>query len=289
MTDIVGHDSKQLFLYEKAQAELLHGLWQLVANRSTTVANIGQPAHIYRPAKAFLTLAAFVGLDDSAGDACPPESSTKVYGRVCRFFRALLADVEGRLGLVHYKLAVEWPAFQVVVIESTRTKAPPAGERCISCDTTTPGAGSRLDFPATNLHRVWLDAKARPMLIITPTRHCERLSQCTDDELATFWWTAARAMQQELGVGVDMLAGPAAGANAVIRRLTLNHGNARNIAHLHLKILVRQELWKKTLVHRWSDERRAQWDALDGGRVYRNWRVRELQALKAQAATPDTE
>lgn len=43
--------------------------------------------------------------------------------------------------------------------------------------------------------RIWLDAKARPMLVVTPLPHKERLSELSDEELVQLWRAGVETMQ----------------------------------------------------------------------------------------------
>ncbi len=70
--------------------------------------------------------------------------------------------------------------------------------------------------------RCWLDAKARPLLVVTPRRHVERLSSLGPEEAAGLVAAAAE--------GLRRLGQPPV-FNAIV-----NHGNNRNHAHLHIKV-----------------------------------------------------
>lgn len=64
-------------------------------------------------------------------------------------------------------------------------------------------------------HNVWVDAKGRSMLIITPKRHVERVTELTDDELVELAMQL-RKFDAKLAI--------------------VNHGAFQNHAHLHLKL-----------------------------------------------------
>lgn len=70
--------------------------------------------------------------------------------------------------------------------------------------------------------RCWLDAKGRPMVVLTPVAHRERLAELDEGDLS------------------DLLAAlPEAMARLSLPRIEcvlLNHGDRRNHAHLHVKV-----------------------------------------------------
>jgi diadenosine tetraphosphate (Ap4A) HIT family hydrolase len=112
--------------------------------------------------------------------------------------------------------------------------------RCMSCDLDCPLAQgvqgeehAAADGPTARdslIHqgehmRTWLDAKGRPMLIVTPLPHRERLADLTDAELVALWRTAA-AQLDRLGL-------------RHFNAMAVNHGRNRNHEHLHLKVKLR--------------------------------------------------
>lgn len=92
--------------------------------------------------------------------------------------------------------------------------------------------------------RVWLDAKGRPMLVVTPKRHCERLADLGDRELVDLWRTA---IDQLTSLGITHF-----------NSMVLNHGNSRNHAHLHLKIRPRARDFEQAVKRHMSDAKRQQ-------------------------------
>lgn len=120
-------------------------------------------------------------------------------------------------------------------------------DHCMSCDLTCPLAVGVLGYDAvpggltsadTLIHesehtRCWLDAKARPMVVVTPKKHYERLEDLNDGELLDFWHTAVGVLDQlQLHDFVSMI---------------LNHGSYRNHAHLHLKVRVPYPLFSHAI------------------------------------------
>lgn len=76
------------------------------------------------------------------------------------------------------------------------------------------------------LCRVWLDAKARPMIILTPRRHVERLSELSAEECRDLFLDLADATKDVADkVGA-----------AALEKVVVNHGRAQNHPHLHFKV-----------------------------------------------------
>lgn len=95
----------------------------------------------------------------------------------------------------------------------------------------------------TEHSRVWLDAKARPMFVVTPNRHLEKLSDLSDAELVDLFRTAVTIVQ-------DM------GCSS-FNSMVLNHGDNRNHVHLHLKVRVHEGQFEKA-ARCWSAKHKAQ-------------------------------
>lgn len=76
-----------------------------------------------------------------------------------------------------------------------------------------------LKHPSMNLECA---AAGRPLLIVTPKRHVERLGTLTNEESVDLWRTA-------LGIMRDFKL-------KNFENMIINHGNNRNHAHMHLKI-----------------------------------------------------
>ncbi|CAG8482370.1 3918_t:CDS:2, partial [Ambispora leptoticha] len=71
--------------------------------------------------------------------------------------------------------------------------------------------------------------RARNMFVVTPVRHIERLSECTDEEIFELFHFAVQLIGEETKLSNSHWAG------LQFEKMTLNHGNARNLEHLHLK------------------------------------------------------
>lgn len=91
-----------------------------------------------------------------------------------------------------------------------------------------------------------LDAKARSGFVITPVRHVERMSDLNNEELFALWSVAVRALRHAKFSFISMI---------------LNHGNYRNVHHLHLKVWVESELHQQYR-KKWSDDRKEVWRRL---------------------------
>ncbi|CAG8593218.1 3163_t:CDS:1 [Paraglomus brasilianum] len=201
----------------------------------------------------------------------------KVYDQAVKFFRDILNKIEIDCRWHHFKFMVfeEDNSFYVKV-SRVRNRPPPAKvANCLSCDShSETNRASSLPYPSSTLayeklHRLWFDAKARPMFIVTPERHIERLSDCTDEEIfAMFHLTC------------QLLDGEAKSTNApwesgMFERMTLNHGNARNLEHLHLKVWIDEGKfeWMRS---RWEKEKREKFELLESGLYRRDTRLKKL-------------
>jgi len=183
-----------------------------------------------------------------------------------QFIRGILDQIETEQNLEHYQMAFVDPPFHVG-IGVPRHMSPTRNEKCLSCCENPISLISQLDFPSS-FHNVWLDAKARPMLVITPRRHIERLSEMSDQELSNFFLTIARVLSS-LGYGQP-------GSKVSYQRMVLNHGNARNLKHLHLKISFKKDVWGE-IQQGWDEKTWGKWIELRNGDTYRTWR--RTQAL----------
>jgi len=94
----------------------------------------------------------------------------------------------------------------------------------------TAATGSPLAGVDESLARVWLDAQARPLQIVTPRRHAGGMADMSDAELAAVWAAVGRVVAHEWP-------GPRAGAAAApFSEVVLNVGSFRNIEHAHVKV-----------------------------------------------------
>lgn len=169
-------------------------------------------------------------------------------GEIVRFFRSVTAELEEqKLVDFHFKLCNRFnfqsfrsepgceisASYRTFKDDSAAHKGPLEVQRCMSCDLECPleigvlgkgdsGPRSKDSLIEEGTHiRTWLDAKGRPMLILTPLRHVEEMRDLSDDELVSLWRSAVKAMD-ELGL-------------RNFNALVINQGNNRNHAHLHLK------------------------------------------------------
>jgi diadenosine tetraphosphate (Ap4A) HIT family hydrolase len=95
--------------------------------------------------------------------------------------------------------------------------------------------------------RAWLDAKARPMIVVTPKQHVEELIAMTDAQLVDLVRTAMSVLKQ-LGC-------------SSFTSMILNQGDSRNHAHLHLKVRVHERDFDRAAAG-WPDKVRHQLEAL---------------------------
>jgi diadenosine tetraphosphate (Ap4A) HIT family hydrolase len=175
------------------------------------------------------------------------------------FFRGIATELQERqLTDFHFKVQnhYNWrtrttlPGWHVVVIYGNKDddEGPLQVDRCMSCDLDCPlslgvlggrpaGAAAGASPPADPgplssdsllqedaVVRCWLDAKARPMMIVTPMKHVETMQELDDVALLGMWKAASWCLQQ---LQTD-----------AFTSMILNHGTSRNHAHLHLKIRV---------------------------------------------------
>eukprot|EP00475_Leptophrys_vorax_P019603 TRINITY_DN26864_c0_g1_i1.p1 TRINITY_DN26864_c0_g1~~TRINITY_DN26864_c0_g1_i1.p1 ORF type:complete len:309 (-),score=70.30 TRINITY_DN26864_c0_g1_i1:59-985(-) len=128
---------------------------------------------------------------------------------------------------------------------------PVIAEKCMSCNLETPlaqgvmGDEESQSLPSSALKlvsqdslifedstcRVWLDAKGRPMFVVTPVKHVERINQLQDDEIHQLMITFVTWLDKL------SLANGFAG-------LVINHGENRTHEHLHLKVKVNYRVWR---------------------------------------------
>jgi hypothetical protein len=97
--------------------------------------------------------------------------------------------------------------------------------------------------------RVWLDAKARNMLIVTPSRHVESMEDMTDAELRDLWMGCVAVVEREALPADSILA------------MICNSGRMMNHSHLHVKIKVDGRAFGACRA-RWGASRQARWERL---------------------------
>lgn len=128
---------------------------------------------------------------------------------------------------------------------------------CHSCDDTPLAARSRLF--REDLVQSWIDAKGRPMLIVTPKRHVESAAELSAAELAAMY-SHALALCDDAAPFVNM---------------KLNFGCYRNWSHLHLKIGFSANAWAALLAAKLDDEQQV-----------RAAQIAERRLLKAMEKAP---
>jgi diadenosine tetraphosphate (Ap4A) HIT family hydrolase len=160
--------------------------------------------------------------------------------RAARYFRQLVVLLEDDSQIVDYHLELQHNfrrnnRLDVVIFfdNPIRTVNPSATSVCISCEPTHELSMTSL-LSERQHTRAWLDARARPKLILTPIRHVERLSELIDEngEMEAFWQDAVELVAREAG---DL--------ERFYPNMVINHGTYRNHSHLHLKINFIKHLW----------------------------------------------
>lgn len=185
-----------------------------------------------------------------SSDAVPPplfdqlSAEPAAIDAVLRMFTELLGDVQNShvkfLLRPHPTLPANIAATALVPINDDEhpdrlTAMRGVTESCMSCTTSTPlWAGLNRAHPpsdpllarltsadcivaSTEHTNVWVDAKGRRVLIVTPKRHVERVTELTGAEWHDLWRTLLRFAEH---------------ASVAI----VNHGSMQNHAHLHFKV-----------------------------------------------------
>ena len=169
--------------------------------------------------------------------------------RAGRYFRQLIHLLEKQHHIFDYHLTLLQNSTPFNHLEITvyfgdprRTVNPSDLPVCISCETAHELSAASLISEQQHT-RAWLDARGRYKLIVTPTRHVERLTQLTDGEMDALWKDA-----------VDLIDREAGSLDGFYPTLAINHGTYRNHAHLHLKISFRDDVWKPTIAPRYQEK-----------------------------------
>jgi hypothetical protein len=177
-----------------------------------------------------------------------------------RIMRQVLSELEVHHSLQHFHFKIQnpfdfekrrsLPGCTLTVLTGGHPDGPLATTRCMSCDLSCPlalgvGGSSSVDATSadsllseTKLTRVWIDAKARPMLVFTPVRHVQRLSDLDDCEFHDLLHSIHTALTTR-GLHVQC---------AIV-----NHGDFRNHAHLHVKVRFSPRVFENALRH-WSQD-----------------------------------
>lgn len=213
---------------------------------------------------------------DDIGDKGDVASGTLILAGdgIAALFRALIAEVSTRN--YHFRaVPCEDRGFRIECLAGRIEKGPVVAGRCMSCDlgaslraglhgddamvdgsaaAESADAAADLTSADTLLHegggvRVWLDAKARNMLIVTPLRHVESMEDMTDGELRELWVGCADAVRRE-----------ELSAEAVLAMIC-NSGHCMNHAHLHVKLKLDGAAFSACR-KRWPPETLQRWDRL---------------------------
>ena len=192
----------------------------------------------------------------------PPSPAATCTSAAASKIRAVLGELEVRHSLEHFHLKIH-NSFDfeqrrplagcrlTVITGSGHDGGPHAASSCMSCDLSCSlavGVGVQLSDDITSADsllsesahtRVWIDAKGRPMLVFTPVRHVERLSELDDCELHDLLHCIHAALNTR---GLHRF-------NCAI----VNHGNFRNHAHLHVKLRFSPHVFASA-VRKWTPE-----------------------------------
>eukprot|EP01018_Ginkgo_biloba_P038623 Gb_34853 [translate_table: standard] len=182
------------------------------------------------------------------------------------FFGQIIHEIEEIRDIHDFHLNVKTTkpvSFAIEVLYGDHKEGPEKlvdDTHCISCNNETPlfpgvlgggvcaGECVLKEFNDQPYVQCSLDAKARPGFIVTPLRHVGRLGELDENELYFLWSVGVRALRNEgFGGFVSMI---------------VNHGNYRNLPHLHLKIWVDDGMHKRARV-RWIESRRQLWARLE--------------------------
>jgi hypothetical protein len=217
-----------------------------------------------------LTASSFAHPLPSSAGAPPLSPPTSSDSAAARKIRAVLGELEVRHSLEHFHLKIH-NSFDheqrrplagcrlTVIAGSGRDGGPHAASSCMSCDLSCSlavGVGVQLSDDVTSADsllsesahtRVWIDAKGRPMLVFTPVRHVERLSELDDCELHDLLHCIHAALNTR---GLHRF-------NCAI----VNHGNFRNHAHLHVKLRFSPHVFDGA-VSKWTLEERQKIDRI---------------------------
>ncbi|CAF0811169.1 unnamed protein product [Rotaria sp. Silwood1] len=170
-----------------------------------------------------------------------------ITNRAGRFFRQLVTFLEQDHQLIDYHLELQYNSQRnneldiwICFGKSYCTSKPIITPVCISCEVTHELSMATL-LSEQQYTRAWLDAKTRAMLILTPIRHVERLSELNDEngEMEAFWHDAIELIDRECNQ-----------VEICYRAIVLNHGTYRNHSHLHLKIKFTDDIWNRIIVLR---------------------------------------
>ncbi|CAG8501779.1 4505_t:CDS:2 [Dentiscutata heterogama] len=210
----------------------------------------------------------------------PSQDNNEIFNHSVGFLQKILAEIEVEKGWKHFKFFIMEKNDRFFVgishMKSWRT-LPKQTFNCLSCNSESEtNKVSRIDFPATigdntkKLLNLWLDAKARSIFIVTPVRHVERLSECNDDELFSIFHLATQILDEETKVSKV----PWGGMRFL--RMTLNHGNLRNLKHLHLKISVKRQDFRYFEDHGWDNVKRYKFKILENSLYKKDKRVQKV-------------
>eukprot|EP00030_Apusomonadida_sp_AF-17_P005112 a518597_34.p2 GENE.a518597_34~~a518597_34.p2 ORF type:complete len:312 (+),score=83.90 a518597_34:32-937(+) len=159
-------------------------------------------------------------------------------GRLSPFFRFVVQCLANKFGVVDWHCQIcpsdNEASFVIFACFGDATRAGPTniGKLCHSCDTTTTLAQKSFLEEADG-NRCWIDAKARPMTVVTPIVHVGAIADLDDASFAGFVDMTMRLLELRDGSPLKFAS------------LKINHGTYRNWEHLHLKISYKKKAWEK--------------------------------------------
>ncbi|KAJ3291842.1 hypothetical protein HDU79_002007 [Rhizoclosmatium sp. JEL0117] len=98
----------------------------------------------------------------------------------------------------------------------------------------------------------WLDAQARPLIIVTPKRHVGGMEEMNETEIADVWCVVGSVIKQFGGSGPEPR----------FKEIVLNAGKFRNIAHAHVKVWFEDEPFLDQVERCWSTDERTLFEQL---------------------------
>jgi len=119
---------------------------------------------------------------------------------------------------------------------------------CMSCAVDDENFNGTLLEKHTH-DNVWLDVQARPVVVVTPVQHVERLTTLSDEQLAALFRDAYTVLDEAHAHAKEALSNGGAASPASLPpsfafdHLTVNHGTYRNFIHTHLKAHVPPAVW----------------------------------------------
>ncbi|KAJ3222218.1 hypothetical protein HDU81_010033 [Chytriomyces hyalinus] len=122
-------------------------------------------------------------------------------------------------------------------VSSASASSTSASSVSASSASTTPPSPHSTTTATTTISDTWLDAQGRPLIIVTPRDHVDAMSDLDPDALCHVWSTVARVLIRfsRPNPTNSSLTDTQSPTNS-FKKIVLNAGLFRNIAHAHVKI-----------------------------------------------------